>query len=83
MVPGTLVRIRAGLPKNVRYLKLDNILDKYCNHGWGEGVLEIKVDLDVNTAEPGPFATDDDEEITITVEVIGFLANAFPVDIEM
>ena len=38
----------------------------------GEGVLEIKVDLDVNTAEPGPFATDDDEEITITVESLVF-----------
>jgi hypothetical protein len=51
--------------------------------GWGEGVLEIKVDLDVNTAEPGPFATDDDEEITITVEVIGFLASALQVDVGM
>ena len=59
------------------------VLQPWGNHGWGDGVLEIKVDLDVNTAEPGPFAADDDEEITITVEVIGFLANAFPVDIEM
>ena len=55
------------------------VLQPWRNLGWGEGVLEIKVDLDVNTAEPGPFAADDDEEITITVEVIGFLANAFPV----
>ena len=58
------------------------VLQPWKNLGWGNGVLEIKVDLDVNTAEPGPFATDDDEEITITVEVIGFLANAFPIDIE-
>ena len=59
------------------------VLQPWRNMGWGEGVLEIKVDLDVNTVEPGPFAADDDEEITITVEVIGFLANALPVDIEM
>lgn len=54
------------------------VLQPWRNLGWGEGVLEIKVDLDVNTVEPGPFAADDEEEITITVEVIGFLANAFP-----
>ena len=59
------------------------VLQPWRNMGWGEGVLEIKVDLDVNTAEPGPFATDDDEEITITVEVIGFLASAFPVNTGM
>ena len=59
------------------------VLQPWKNLGWGDGVLEIKVDLDVNTAEPGPFATDDDEEITITVEVIGFLPNALPVDIDM
>ena len=54
------------------------VLQPWRNLGWGEGVLEIKVDLDVNTVEPGPFAADDDEEITITVEVMGFIANAVP-----
>ena len=43
---------------------------------WGHGVLEIEVDLDVNTVEPGPFATDDEEEITIVVEVHTFFATA-------
>ena len=39
-------------------------------------MLEIEVDLDVNTVEPGPFATDDEEEITIVVEVHTFFATA-------
>ena len=52
------------------------VLQPWSSLGWGEGVLEVQVDLDVNTAEPGPLATDDDEEITITVEVFSFIAGA-------
>ncbi|DAC69325.1 MAG TPA: hypothetical protein D7I12_04290 [Candidatus Poseidoniales archaeon] len=55
------------------------ILEPWKMEGWGEGVLEIQIDLDVNTAEPGPFAADDDEEITILVEVICFSATAMMV----
>jgi len=44
--------------------------------GWGEGVLEIQIELDVNSVDQiGPFAQDD-EEITITVQVIMFEARA-------
>ena len=52
------------------------VLQPWSSLGWGEGVLEVQIDLDVNTAEPGPLATDDDEEITITVEVFSFIAEA-------
>lgn len=52
------------------------VLQPWSSLGWGEGVLEVQVDLDVNTAEPGPLATDSDEEITITVEVFSFIAEA-------
>ena len=52
------------------------VLQPWSSLGWGEGVLEVQVDLDVNTAEPGPLATDDDEEITITVEAFSFIAEA-------
>jgi hypothetical protein len=45
--------------------------------GWGEGVLEVEVELDVNTVEEiGPIANDDDEDITIEVNVYGFIASA-------
>ena len=51
-------------------------LQQWREDNWGHGVLEIEVDLDVNTVEPGPFATDDEEEITIVVEVHTFFATA-------
>ena len=42
-----------------------------------EGVLEIQIELDVNSVDQiGPFAQDDDEEITILVEVHCFKASA-------
>ena len=45
--------------------------------GWGQGVLSIEVELDVNTVEElGPVTQDDDEDITIEVEVSGFIASA-------
>ena len=45
--------------------------------GWGEGVLSVEVELDVNTVEEfGPVTQDDDEDITIEVEVSGFMASA-------
>ena len=45
--------------------------------GWGEGVLAVEVELDVNTVEElGPVTQDDDEDITIEVEVSGFIASA-------
>jgi len=46
--------------------------------GWGEGVLSIEVELDVNTVEVAdvPITQDDDEDITIEVEVSGFIASA-------
>jgi len=45
--------------------------------GWGEGVLEIKVELDVNSVDQlGPVSQDNDEEIIILVEVYTFLAKA-------
>ncbi|MFL2975221.1 MAG: hypothetical protein ACJZ42_02755 [Candidatus Thalassarchaeaceae archaeon] len=45
--------------------------------GWGEGVLSVEVELDVNTVEElGPITQDDDEDITIEVEVSGFIASA-------
>jgi hypothetical protein len=45
--------------------------------GWGEGVLEIKVELDVNSVDQlGPVSQDEDEEITILVEVYTFIAKA-------
>ena len=45
--------------------------------GWGEGVLSVEVELDVNTVEElGPVTQDDDEDITIEVEVSGFIASA-------
>tara|TARA_B110000003_G_scaffold49151_1_gene47894 strand:- start:1821 stop:2555 length:735 start_codon:yes stop_codon:yes gene_type:complete len=47
------------------------------NDGWGEGVLEIKVELDVNSVDQlGPISQDDDEEITIVVEVLTFMPTA-------
>ena len=46
-------------------------------NGWGEGVLEIKVELDVNSVDQlGPVSQDEDEEITILVEVHTFNTNA-------
>ena len=45
--------------------------------GWGEGLLSLEVELDVNTVEEfGPITQDDDEDITIEVEVSGFIASA-------
>ena len=45
--------------------------------GWGEGMLSVEVELDVNTVEEfGPITQDDDEDITIEVEVSGFIASA-------
>jgi len=45
--------------------------------GWGEGVLSVEVELDVNTVEElGPVTQDDDEDITIEVRVSGFVASA-------
>ena len=45
--------------------------------GWGEGLLSVEVELDVNTVEEfGPITQDDDEDITIEVEVSGFIASA-------
>jgi hypothetical protein len=45
--------------------------------GWGEGALEVKVELDVNSVDQlGPISQDEDEEITILVEVIIFTTNA-------
>jgi hypothetical protein len=45
--------------------------------GWGEGVLEIKVELDVNSVDQlGPVSQDEDEEITITVNIETFTAEA-------
>ena len=42
-------------------------------NGWGEGVMEIKVELDVNSVDQlGPVSQDEDEEITILVEVHTF-----------
>ena len=46
-------------------------------NGWGEGVMEIKVELDVNSVDQlGPVSQDEDEEITILVEVHTFNTNA-------
>ena len=40
-------------------------------------MLEIQIELDVNSVDQiGPFAQDDDEEITILVEVHFFKASA-------
>ena len=45
--------------------------------GWGEGILEVEVELDVNTVDVlGPISSDDDEDITIEVIVSGFVARA-------
>jgi hypothetical protein len=45
--------------------------------GWGEGTLEVEVELDVNTVDAlGPVSSDDDEDITIEVKVYGFIASA-------
>ena len=45
--------------------------------GWGEGILSIAVELDVNSVDQlGPVSQDDDEEITILVEVHTFSAKA-------
>ena len=45
--------------------------------GWGEGILEVEVELDVNTVDAlGPISSDDDEDITIEVIVSGFVARA-------
>jgi hypothetical protein len=45
--------------------------------GWGEGTLSISVELDVNSVDQlGPVSQDEDEEITIIVEVHTFNTNA-------
>ena len=45
--------------------------------GWGEGILSIAVELDVNSVDQlGPVSQDEDEEITIIVEVHTFSAKA-------
>ena len=45
--------------------------------GWGEGTLSISIELDVNSVDQlGPVTDDDDEEITILVEVHTFNAKA-------
>jgi len=45
--------------------------------GWGEGTLSISVELDVNSVDQlGPVSQDEDEEITIIVEVHTFSAEA-------
>jgi hypothetical protein len=45
--------------------------------GWGEGTLEIKVELDVNSVDQlGPVSQDEDEEITVTVNIETFTAEA-------
>ena len=45
--------------------------------GWGDGILEIKVELDVNSVDQlGPVSQDEDEEITIIVEIHTFKAIA-------
>jgi hypothetical protein len=45
--------------------------------GLERGVLAVEVELDVNTAEVfGPVTQDDDEDITIAVNVHGFIASA-------
>ena len=45
--------------------------------GWGEGTLEIKVELDVNSVDQlGPVSQDEDEEITVTVDIETFTAEA-------
>ena len=49
----------------------------WTEEGWGEGVLGIEVELDVNSVdELGPVSQDDDEDIEIEVLVHGFIANA-------
>ena len=40
-------------------------------------MLEIQIELDVNSVDQiGPFAQDDDEEITVLVEVHSFTTSA-------
>jgi len=45
---------------------------------WGKGVLEVEIGLDVNSVEQLQdwVQNDDDEEITIIVEIQGFIASA-------
>jgi len=46
------------------------------NSGWRQGVFSVEVELDVNTVGPGPVNQDEDEEITIIVDVSLFRAKA-------
>ena len=66
-----------GVDHNAQAVNEFQALIPWTGLGWGEGVLEIQIELDVNSVDQiGPFAQDDDEEITILVEVHCFKASA-------
>ena len=45
--------------------------------GWGEGTISIEVELDVNSVDQlGPTSQDDDEEITVYVNLVTFTTSA-------
>lgn len=49
--------------------------------GWGDGTLAIKVELDVNSVDQlGPVSQDEDEEITVFVDVETFTTTAVMMD---
>ena len=44
---------------------------------WGEGTISIEVELDVNSVDQlGPTSQDDDEEITVYVNLVTFTTSA-------
>ena len=45
--------------------------------GWGEGTISIEVELDVNSVDQlGPVSQDEDEEITVSVNIVTFTTYA-------
>ncbi len=66
-----------GIDHNAEAVNEFQALIPWKQLGWGDGVLEIQIELDVNSVDQiGPFAQDDDEEITIMVEVHSFTTSA-------
>lgn len=62
-----------GLSRQVSAPNEYQALDGWREDGWGVGELTVEIELDTSSPQ---YATDDDEEITVTVNIIRFEAIA-------